>query len=58
MMRRQRPSEIEVSTKPVSLYDCSVIVKALRSVLRICNDVLQRKVESRNIRTYHSMKAF
>lgn len=44
MARRQRPAEIEVSTKTVSLYDCSVIVKAIRSVLKVCTDLLQRKV--------------
>jgi hypothetical protein len=57
MMRRQRPAEIEVTAKTASLYDCSVIVKAIRSVLKVCTDLLQRKVPVCNGRTQSTMKA-
>ena len=44
MMKKHRPVELETVTKPTSLYDCSVSLKALKLVMETAVDLFEKKV--------------
>lgn len=58
MMKKSKPAELETNSKPTSLYDCAVCLKALKLVMESTSDLLENKVKISHLRKWNTQKAW